>query len=316
MGKIEALFSPIHGHASFKDQAVELLTDRIMSGKIKPGERLNESSLSQQLRISRAPIREALQQLQEQGLVQNIPEALRLARSYITPQKVKKLGQLMKQIEDAKPAPTNESVRLDMEFHRTIWSSTGNEYLEKTLTSLTAPLFAHRMVTYVQTETQSFVLDTHRPMFDFVAGKSDQTAEAVMMAHLSRRWPEPARYSSLCGQRTGRPLPLQRRDDVRNNVPIQDLVHLDRFLAGQAGDVRSSSGAVGNLQVAQSFVKSTPDTSIFEQLPGLNDVPLELSGVIDAPLSKRMVESDGEMWAKIMQPADESRAPHLQSDDD
>ena len=172
MGKAEALFSPIRGHASFKDQAVELLTDRIMSGKIKPGERLNESSLSQQLRISRAPIREALQQLQEQGLVLNIPrrgmfvvslgkddvqkinslrlvlesEALRLARTYITPQKVKKLGQLMKQIEDAKPAPTNESVRLDVEFHRTIWSSTGNEYLEKTLTSLTAPLFAHRMV--------------------------------------------------------------------------------------------------------------------------------------------------------------------------
>jgi DNA-binding GntR family transcriptional regulator len=223
MGKAEALFSPIRGHASFKDQAVELLTDRIMSGKIKPGERLNESSLSQQLRISRAPIREALQQLQEQGLVLNIPrrgmfvvslgkddvqkinslrlvlesEALRLARTYITPQKVKKLGQLMKQIEDAKPAPTNESVRLDVEFHRTIWSSTGNEYLEKTLTSLTAPLFAHRMVTFVQTETQSFVLDTHRPMFDFVVGKSEQTAEAVMMAHLSRRWPEPARYSSL-----------------------------------------------------------------------------------------------------------------------
>ena len=44
MGKAEALFSPIRGHASFKDQAVELLTDRIMSGKIKPGERLNESS--------------------------------------------------------------------------------------------------------------------------------------------------------------------------------------------------------------------------------------------------------------------------------
>src|ERR1700734_2180849 len=188
MGKVEALFTPIRGHASFKDQAVGLLTDRIMSGKIKPGERLNESSLSQQLGISRAPIREALQQLQEQGLVVNIPrrgmfvvslgkddvqkinslrlvlesEALRLARTYITPQKVKKLGQLMKQIEDAKPDPTTEWVPTD-----------------------------------VQTEKQSVLLDTHRPMFDFVVGKSELTAEAVMMAHLSRRWPEPARYSSL-----------------------------------------------------------------------------------------------------------------------
>jgi DNA-binding GntR family transcriptional regulator len=223
MAKSQALFSPIRGSTSFKDQAVKLLADHIMAGKLKPGERLNESSLSQQLRISRAPIREALQQLYEQGLVVNIPrrgmfvvsleeedvqkinslrlilesEALRLARSFITPDKVQKLEELLKKIESAKPAPPSESTRLDVGFHRTIWSATGNEYLEKTLTSLTAPLFAHRMVTMVQTDTQKLVLDTHRPIFDFVTGKSKQPAEAVMLAHLSRRWSNPSRYSSL-----------------------------------------------------------------------------------------------------------------------
>jgi len=230
MAKAEPLFTPIRGHASFKDQAVKLLTDRIMSGRIKPGERLNESLLSQQLGISRAPIREALQQLLEQGLVVNIPrrgmfvvslseedtqkinslrliletEALRLASVHITPPKVKKLSDLLKKIENPKPKSTlTETIWLDEEFHRTIWSSSGNEYLEKTLISLTAPLFAHRMVT-LSHEKESLVLDTHRPIYDVVIGKSKETAEAVMLVHLTRRWRDAARYSSLAGSNGSR----------------------------------------------------------------------------------------------------------------
>lgn len=241
MVKAEPLFTPIRGHASFKDQAVKHLTDRIMSGRIKPGERLNESLLSQQLGISRAPIREALQQLLEQGLVVNIPrrgmfvvsltdedaqkinslrliletEALRLATVHITPPKVKKLSDLLKKIENPKPSSTlPETIWLDEEFHRTIWSSSGNEYLEKTLTSLTAPLFAHRMVT-LSKEKENLVLDTHRPIYDFVIGKSKQTAEAVMLAHLTRRWSDPARYSSLAasnGSRAATPAAARRME--------------------------------------------------------------------------------------------------------
>jgi DNA-binding GntR family transcriptional regulator len=231
MGKNRALFSPMRGHASFKEQAVELLSDRIISGKIPPGERLNESSLSEQFQISRAPIREALQQLLEQGLVVNVPrrgmfvvsletedvqkinslrvvlesEALRLVRLSGAPQDAQKLSRILEKMEKTEPGPTNESVRLDMEFHRAIWSFTGNEYLEKTLTSLTAPLFAHRMVTQLQAGTQRMVLDSHRPLYEFVIGKSKQTAEAVMLAHLTLRWPDPARYSSFRSKDAAQP---------------------------------------------------------------------------------------------------------------
>src|SRR5258708_2098226 len=67
-----SLFGPIRTQKTLKDTAAGLLTEKILSGKIAPGERLNESQLSRQFRISRAPIREALQQLLEQGLVMNI----------------------------------------------------------------------------------------------------------------------------------------------------------------------------------------------------------------------------------------------------
>ena len=51
----------------------EQLVEAVLSGRLKAGSRLNESQLSRELHVSRAPIREALKQLQEQGLVVHQP---------------------------------------------------------------------------------------------------------------------------------------------------------------------------------------------------------------------------------------------------
>src|ERR1051326_5494272 len=58
---------------TLKDQVSHLVSGAILCGKIKAGERLNESKLARDLGVSRIPIREALQELQERGLVVNIP---------------------------------------------------------------------------------------------------------------------------------------------------------------------------------------------------------------------------------------------------
>ncbi len=56
---------------------VELATARlrteILSGALEPGERLVEEQLTQRFQISRAPLREAMRQLAEQGLVEHLP---------------------------------------------------------------------------------------------------------------------------------------------------------------------------------------------------------------------------------------------------
>ena len=56
---------------------VELVTDHlrgdILSGALEPGERLVEEQLTQRFQISRAPLREALRLLVEQGLVEHLP---------------------------------------------------------------------------------------------------------------------------------------------------------------------------------------------------------------------------------------------------
>jgi DNA-binding GntR family transcriptional regulator len=58
---------------SLVDLAVERLRHDILSGRIDPGERLVEEQLTKQLGISRAPLREAMRLLAQQGLVEHIP---------------------------------------------------------------------------------------------------------------------------------------------------------------------------------------------------------------------------------------------------
>ncbi|GID94317.1 GntR family transcriptional regulator [Amorphoplanes digitatis] len=58
---------------SLVDLAYDRLSREILSGRTDPGERLVEEQLTRRLGISRAPLREALRLLAQQGLVEHIP---------------------------------------------------------------------------------------------------------------------------------------------------------------------------------------------------------------------------------------------------
>lgn len=217
-----AAFAPVV-LPTLKHNIVEIISEAIFTGKIKPGERLNESQLARDLRVSRAPIREALQQLQEQGIIVNHPrrgmfvvhlededlqkinsvriileaEAFRLARANYTPPARGKLTQILDKMERSEGAAPSVRVKLDFEFHKMIWSLTGNEYLERTLASLTAPLFAYGVIRAMKSDKVRHVIFSHRPLLDFLDGESSDTAEQVLAAHLNIPWTQPARFSSL-----------------------------------------------------------------------------------------------------------------------
>jgi DNA-binding GntR family transcriptional regulator len=55
------------------DIALEHVREAIVDGRFPPGASINQAELAKQLGISRAPLREALQMLQQEGLVENQP---------------------------------------------------------------------------------------------------------------------------------------------------------------------------------------------------------------------------------------------------
>ncbi len=58
--------------ASLAAQIRERLVERILSGELKPGDRLVEMRIAAQMQTSQAPVREALRELQAMGLVETL----------------------------------------------------------------------------------------------------------------------------------------------------------------------------------------------------------------------------------------------------
>jgi DNA-binding GntR family transcriptional regulator len=197
---------------TLKHNVAEVLSQAILEGRIGPGERLNESQLSRELKVSRAPIREALHQLEESGLVVNHPrrgmfvvnltdaeisqingirilleaEALRQAAANLTSVGAAELDGVLHKLERSSRTQSYALIRLDHQFHRTIWKLTRNEFLERTLNGLVAPVFAHSSLRLAKTDLVE--LDSHQPLADFVKGKSMVSAEDVMRRHLKAYW--------------------------------------------------------------------------------------------------------------------------------
>lgn len=61
--------------ASLRDRVYTALRDAVVTGALAPGERLRDQELATRLGVSRTPVREALQQLEDEGLVVTSPRA-------------------------------------------------------------------------------------------------------------------------------------------------------------------------------------------------------------------------------------------------
>mgnify|MGYP000235867230 CR=1 FL=1 len=207
--------------STLRAHVMKELRSQILAGRYRPGERLNESLIARELNISRIPVREALSQLQEQGLltsherrgmfvtklsdeeVQQInslrmvleAEAMRLARARMTPEVLAELTDLVEQMESW-DGPLIDAAALDRQFHAVIWRAAGNPYLERTLRSLTTALFAHKALEHVSQEIRRWRLNHHRALLNYVAG-GDADPQLAILEHLRMGYSDPERYSSL-----------------------------------------------------------------------------------------------------------------------
>jgi DNA-binding GntR family transcriptional regulator len=155
--------------ASISFRAAEVIREAILSGKLQPGDPLPESDLTEDLGVSQTSVREALFNLEREGLVVRVPNrgssVLKLSEQELNERvavyallesaaAVEAAGRMsqaeLKQIEDCALAgdcnPQPDSPRsfreADLEFHRLVWRCSGNAVLYTALDSLASPMFA------------------------------------------------------------------------------------------------------------------------------------------------------------------------------
>lgn len=209
--------------STLKSHIFQGLRDAIVSGRYRPGDRLNESKIAREFGISRIPVREALMQLQEHGLVMNLErrgmfvtrlsdedvqrinslrvvleaEALKLCRLKISKPDAARLTDVMTRMEAWTERTEMDAAALDLEFHRTLWEAAGNPYLTKALDQLVTSLFAHKALEYVSADLKRWSLHHHRALLDVALGNSSIEPEAAIIIHMRTAYNEPERFSSF-----------------------------------------------------------------------------------------------------------------------
>lgn len=209
--------------STLKSHVFQRLRESIVSGRYRPGDRLNESRIAREFGISRIPVREALMQLQEHGLVMNHErrgmfvtrlseedvqrinslrvvleaEALKLCRLKISKQDAARLTAIVERMEAWTERTEMDAAALDLEFHRALWEAAGNPYLTKALDSIVTSLFAHKALENVSADLKRWMLHHHRALLDVALGNSNIEAEAAIIIHMRTGYNEPERFSSF-----------------------------------------------------------------------------------------------------------------------
>ncbi|HEX3290199.1 MAG TPA: GntR family transcriptional regulator [Gaiella sp.] len=145
-----------------REQVKDVLLQRIVSGELKPGERLVETRIASELGTSQAPVREALRDLELLRMVESEPFRGARVRAFgddelieVYPvravleelaarEAAKRLGGdvsvLEREVDEMRAAATrgdlNSLVRHDLAFHRLMVEAAGNATLEQCWKSL------------------------------------------------------------------------------------------------------------------------------------------------------------------------------------
>lgn len=193
-----------------KDEICANIQNAILNGELKPGDRIVEMRLAADMGVSQAPIREALKELEHIGLVESIPYqgtyvkqltqkdlhdaydarlilelyAVELASPRINGEQISALKDLLEKMNAAaSQGDTDNFVQYDIEFHKQIIESGGNEMIAKLWGLANISLW-----TYVTTNLSQRSLENlaarHSDIYNFLAAHNTKDAIEAMRIHL------------------------------------------------------------------------------------------------------------------------------------
>jgi DNA-binding GntR family transcriptional regulator len=195
---------------SLREQALDQLRNAVTSGELQPGTRLVETELSAALGISRGTLREALRQLQQEGLVDvgdrgrlivrtlsdaeildmfAVRAALEgLAASIVSarPDRAALVAQLQTALDalEAARGSINHMVEVDMALHRRLCELTGNTTLVRTWEALAGSIRMSIMFAGAEPALTNMSVPRHQQFIDAIATGDPDLARAAVDTHM------------------------------------------------------------------------------------------------------------------------------------
>ncbi len=197
-----------------RDLVFNTLRQAILTGELKPGERLMELHLADKLGVSRTPIREAIRKLELEGLVTMIPrrgaevaqiteksmsdvlevrrtlDALcaELACDRITEDGLQALKQACDHFEHCVAGKDARKIaQADVALHDIILQATGNPRLIQMVNNLAEQMYRYRFE-YIKDHSQhERLVEEHRIIYQSILHKDRETAAAAAKTHIDNQ---------------------------------------------------------------------------------------------------------------------------------
>lgn len=151
----------------------------ILDGNLVPGDSLNELKLSQQLGVSRTPIREALRQLDLEGL------AAKGAAENIAEKELEQLENVVELQEFYSAKKDYLQVwLLDTKFHEIIFSVCNNRILNHTLLNFHHYIQKARELSFETSGRSTAATSEHRKIFEAIKNHDGASAEVLAAQHV------------------------------------------------------------------------------------------------------------------------------------
>jgi DNA-binding GntR family transcriptional regulator len=190
---------------SLSHRIAEKITNEIMTGELKPGEKIIESTYAEEFGTSRAPIREALYLLATDGLIERIPrkgaivkgytedevydllemrmvlESLAMKRIKIRGVYAQILSEMEKLIVSMSQAEGDNKryASLNLEFHMLIIEMSKSEIIKEMYWRLGRPLLAIQRMSFLEEVHIKKSMEEHRLILDLL--KESLIDEAIVL---------------------------------------------------------------------------------------------------------------------------------------
>jgi DNA-binding GntR family transcriptional regulator len=201
----------LDNYKPLRELVFDSLREAIIQGRLKPGERLMEMQLADEMGVSRTPIREAIRKLELEGFVVMIPRkgayvsgisvkdivdvfevraaleglAAGLAAERITDDEMEKLERILVKITEVTDLDDIEViVEIDTEFHDLIYMACRNERLVQIITHLKEQIQRFRTTSLAQPGRLRDALSEHRLIVEAIGDRNVEMAQNLAREHI------------------------------------------------------------------------------------------------------------------------------------
>jgi GntR family transcriptional regulator, rspAB operon transcriptional repressor len=200
----------LHRSAPLYQQVYELLRRKILEGEYAPGQSLQESRTAEMLRVSRTPVREALRQLEQEGLLvaQGSERAVRnltreefvelytcrvalerlvadRAASLATEEEIEDMATSIKRARAAVAAGDHARVlSANTSFHDRMVESARMKPLRQLMGTIRGPILVARRRLLTDPEVEAAICDEHEEILDAIRRKDVRAAQELIERHM------------------------------------------------------------------------------------------------------------------------------------